>query len=70
MMNRGFELLGRVGGDIDMLLAESVMADWQGPGHKPRLVASDEVAELAQTDRRGATTARPARRLFVGLLGS
>lgn len=45
MMNRGFELLGRVGGDIDMLLAESVMADWQGPGHKPRLVASDEVAD-------------------------
>jgi hypothetical protein len=45
MMNRGFELLDRVGGDIDMLLSEDLMSNWQGPGHLPRLVPSDAIAD-------------------------
>ena len=42
MLNRGFELMPQLGNEVDMLMAESVHADWQ-PGQPPGGLFPDQV---------------------------
>ncbi len=41
MLNRGFEILPQVANDIDMVMAESTLGDWQPGAKKPRLIEKE-----------------------------
>lgn len=48
MVNRGFDLVGRVAPQVDMLLAESTYARWSEAGHAGTLVPAAERASLVR----------------------
>lgn len=63
MLNRGYEILPAVAGDIDMSLAESLLSGWDFAAKRPAPVsAEDHAAQLAVL--REAKRLNPALRLF------
>jgi polysaccharide biosynthesis protein PelA len=42
MLNRGFEILPQIATDIDMVMAESTLGDWQPEAKKARLLSEQE----------------------------
>lgn len=63
MLNRGYEILPAVAGDIDMSLAESLLSGWDFAAKRPAPVPpAEHAAQLAVL--RAAKAANPALRLF------
>jgi hypothetical protein len=49
MVNRGFDILPQIAGDIDMVMAESTYADWIPSEKKAKFVPKAEYKQIVDT---------------------
>ncbi len=53
MVNRGFDILPDIAGDIDMVMAESIYTDWVKNPKKPQLVPPEEYRNYVLAIKKG-----------------
>lgn len=64
MLNRAFELLPEVGGDIDSVMAESIYTDWVNKDRKPKLLPQNTQDDYLRRLREAQATF-PALKIYT-----